>query len=192
MTSFLRFVRQCYRNHLAQLAWPTTVRTGSASESTVSKQPVGSSRTSVLRNACRYVISGCNLRQGDWLDPWPVEWGGRAGRNCCLTSQPPLYLSPGRLESDARDENDVTQHDAHPQDPKDTPPPTRVETRDERKERKRKERQEQHAYKLEQDLALWDPASNGTSTMDPFKTLFVARIPEEMNEHAHLNEIQVP
>ncbi|RUS79610.1 hypothetical protein EGW08_012635, partial [Elysia chlorotica] len=62
------------------------------------------------------------------------------------------------------------------EDPKDTPPPTRVETRDERKERKRKERQEQHAYKLEQDLALWDPASNGTATMDPFKTLFVARI----------------
>ncbi|KAK3727677.1 hypothetical protein RRG08_032636 [Elysia crispata] len=61
-------------------------------------------------------------------------------------------------------------------DPKDTPPPTRVETRDERKERKRKERQEQHAYKLEQDLALWDPATNGTATMDPFKTLFVARI----------------
>ncbi|GFN87316.1 hypothetical protein PoB_001382200 [Plakobranchus ocellatus] len=61
-------------------------------------------------------------------------------------------------------------------DPKETPPPTRVETRDERKERKRKERQEQHAYKLEQDLALWDPATNGSSTMDPFKTLFIARI----------------
>ncbi|XP_012940085.1 U1 small nuclear ribonucleoprotein 70 kDa, partial [Aplysia californica] len=68
------------------------------------------------------------------------------------------------------------------EDPKDTPPPTRVETRDERKERKRKERQEQHAYKLEQDLALWDPASNGNSTMDPFKTLFVARINYDTSE----------
>jgi len=67
------------------------------------------------------------------------------------------------------------------EDPKDTPPPTRVETRDERKDRKRRERQEQHAYKLEQDLALWDPATNNTST-DPFKTLFVARINYDTSE----------
>ncbi|KAK7099157.1 hypothetical protein V1264_003342 [Littorina saxatilis] len=62
------------------------------------------------------------------------------------------------------------------EDPKETPPPTRVETRDERKERKRKERQEQHAYKLEQDLALWDPANIPGATSDPYKTLFIARI----------------
>ncbi|XP_014678877.1 PREDICTED: U1 small nuclear ribonucleoprotein 70 kDa-like, partial [Priapulus caudatus] len=40
------------------------------------------------------------------------------------------------------------------EDPKDTPPPTRCETRDERKDRRRKEKQEQVAYKLEQDIAL--------------------------------------
>lgn len=67
------------------------------------------------------------------------------------------------------------------EDPKDTPPPTRVETRDERKDRKRRERQEQHAYKLEQDLALWDPTTNLTAT-DPFKTLFVARINYDTSE----------
>jgi U1 small nuclear ribonucleoprotein len=32
------------------------------------------------------------------------------------------------------------------------------------------------AYKLEQEIALWDPNSRETSTQDPFKTLFVARI----------------
>ncbi|XP_069943187.1 U1 small nuclear ribonucleoprotein 70 kDa [Cherax quadricarinatus] len=41
------------------------------------------------------------------------------------------------------------------EDPKDTPPPTRVETREERLERKRREKAEQMQYKLEQDsLAL--------------------------------------
>lgn len=62
------------------------------------------------------------------------------------------------------------------QDPKDTPPPTRVETREERLERRRREKAEQVAYKLEQQIALWDPASAPNSTSDPFKTLFVARI----------------
>lgn len=62
------------------------------------------------------------------------------------------------------------------QDPKDTPPPTRVETRDERLERRRRERAEQVAYKLEQQIAVWDPASAPNMTGDPFKTLFVARI----------------
>lgn len=40
------------------------------------------------------------------------------------------------------------------EDPKDTPPPTRVETREERLERRRRERAEQVAYKLEQEIAL--------------------------------------
>jgi len=62
------------------------------------------------------------------------------------------------------------------EDPKDTPPPTRAETRDERRERKRREKAEQVAYKLEQEIAMWDPHSSSASTMDPFKTLFVARI----------------
>lgn len=61
-------------------------------------------------------------------------------------------------------------------DPKDTPPPTRVETREERLERRRRERAEQVAYKLEQEIAVWDPNSMPIVTGDPFKTLFVARI----------------
>lgn len=42
----------------------------------------------------------------------------------------------------------------HFEDPKDTPPPTRVETREERLERRRRERAEQVAYKLEQEIAV--------------------------------------
>ena len=45
-----------------------------------------------------------------------------------------------------------------------------------RLERKHKEKEEQVAYKLEQEIALWDPNSRENSTQDPFKTLFVARI----------------
>lgn len=68
--------------------------------------------------------------------------------------------------------------------PGDTPPPTRVETREERAERRRRERAEQAAYKLEQEIALWDPHANARATMDPFKTLFVARI---VSAHLVLN-----
>ncbi len=32
------------------------------------------------------------------------------------------------------------------------------------------------AYKLEQEIAMWDPTSNESGTTDPFKTLFVSRI----------------
>jgi len=68
------------------------------------------------------------------------------------------------------------------EDPKDTPPPTRVETKDERKERKRRERAEQVAYKLEQDLAMWDPINDSTITGDPYKSLFVARVNYDTSE----------
>lgn len=62
------------------------------------------------------------------------------------------------------------------QDPKDTPPPTRIEIREERLERRRKEKAEQVAYKLEREIAMWDPTQVPTATEDPFKTLFIARI----------------
>ena len=52
----------------------------------------------------------------------------------------------------------------------------RVETREERLERRRRERAEQVAYKLEQEIAVWDPAGIPNVTADPFKTLYVARI----------------
>ncbi|XP_073966642.1 small ribonucleoprotein particle U1 subunit 70K [Choristoneura fumiferana] len=66
--------------------------------------------------------------------------------------------------------------------PSETPPPTRVETREERLERRRRERAEQTAYKLEQEIALWDPAANARATADPFKTLFVARVNYDTSE----------
>eukprot|EP00096_Caligus_rogercresseyi_P008928 TRINITY_DN2926_c0_g1_i2.p1 TRINITY_DN2926_c0_g1~~TRINITY_DN2926_c0_g1_i2.p1 ORF type:complete len:177 (-),score=55.78 TRINITY_DN2926_c0_g1_i2:3735-4265(-) len=62
------------------------------------------------------------------------------------------------------------------EEPSETPPPTRVENRDERTERKKREKAEQVAYKLEQEIAVWDPQSRSNSTGDPFKTLFVGRI----------------
>ncbi|CAG2103284.1 unnamed protein product, partial [Medioppia subpectinata] len=68
------------------------------------------------------------------------------------------------------------------EDPKDTPLPTRLETREERIERKRRERAEQAAYKLEQGIALWDPSSSTTATSDPYKTLFIARINYDTTE----------
>ncbi|XP_045508993.1 U1 small nuclear ribonucleoprotein 70 kDa [Colias croceus] len=66
--------------------------------------------------------------------------------------------------------------------PSETPPPTRVETREERLERRRRERAEQTAYKLEQEIALWDPSINPRATGDPFKTLFVARVNYDTSE----------
>ena len=60
------------------------------------------------------------------------------------------------------------------EDPVDTPAPVQVETREERRERRKKEKAEQVAYKLEQEIAVWDP--NAPERGDPFKTLFIARI----------------
>jgi len=62
------------------------------------------------------------------------------------------------------------------EDPVDTPAPVQVECREERKERRKKEKSEQVAYKLEQEIAMWDPNTTGAVTEDPFKTLFIARI----------------
>lgn len=85
----------------------------------------------------------------------------------------------------------VAQYLKEFEDPKDTPPPTRVETKDERKERKRKERSEQIAYKLEQDLALWDPHTTIGNATDPYKTLFVARVNYDSSESKLRREFEV-
>ncbi|KAL0280707.1 UNVERIFIED_CONTAM: hypothetical protein PYX00_001922 [Menopon gallinae] len=77
------------------------------------------------------------------------------------------------------------------EDPKDTPPPTRVETREERLERRRRERAEQVAYKLEQEIAIWDPHNIPIATGDPFKTLFVARINYDTSESKLRREFEV-
>ncbi|KAI6192316.1 U1 small nuclear ribonucleoprotein 70 kDa [Aphelenchoides bicaudatus] len=68
------------------------------------------------------------------------------------------------------------------EDPKDTPPKPYVETRDEKKRREAKEKEELISYKLEQGIAKWAPAENPNATMDPYKTLFVARISYETSE----------
>ncbi|RWS13829.1 U1 small nuclear ribonucleoprotein-like protein, partial [Dinothrombium tinctorium] len=70
----------------------------------------------------------------------------------------------------------------HFEDPKETPPPMRIETREERIERKKREKAEKVAYKLEQGIALWDPHCNSNATTDPYKTLFVARINYDTSE----------
>ena len=67
-------------------------------------------------------------------------------------------------------------------DPKDTPPITKIESRDERKERFRRERAENVAYQLEKQIALWDPNTVHNATVDPFKTLFVSRINYDTSE----------
>lgn len=68
------------------------------------------------------------------------------------------------------------------QDPKDTPPPVKIETREERYLRKKKEKAERAAFKKEQGIALWDPHHISTATSDPYKTLFVARINYDTSE----------
>ncbi|XP_014209422.1 U1 small nuclear ribonucleoprotein 70 kDa [Copidosoma floridanum] len=79
----------------------------------------------------------------------------------------------------------------HFEDPKNTPPPVRVETREERLERRRRERNEQVAYKLEQEIAVWDPAGVPNVTADPFKTLFIARINYDTSESKLRREFEV-
>ncbi|KAK4329390.1 hypothetical protein Pmani_000245 [Petrolisthes manimaculis] len=77
------------------------------------------------------------------------------------------------------------------EDPKDTPPPTRVETREERLERKRREKAEQMQYKLEQEIALWDPHNNEAGTADPYKSLFVSRINYDTSESKLRREFEI-
>ncbi|VDK84585.1 unnamed protein product [Onchocerca ochengi] len=68
------------------------------------------------------------------------------------------------------------------EDPKDTPPKPVYETKEERRARRRKEKEELLAYKIEQGIATWNPAQNPGATVDPYKTLFVARINYETSE----------
>ncbi|CAH8479434.1 unnamed protein product [Dicrocoelium dendriticum] len=68
------------------------------------------------------------------------------------------------------------------EDPSETPAPVRIETREERKERKRRGKQEQANYKLEQDLALWNPKKNPSATSNPYNTMFVARMNYDTSE----------
>jgi len=75
------------------------------------------------------------------------------------------------------------------EDPSETPPKPKVETREERMERKRKEKAEQVAYKLEQEIAIWNPHENA-STLDPYKTLFIGRINYDTSESKLRREME--
>lgn len=77
------------------------------------------------------------------------------------------------------------------EDPKDTPPAKRVETRQERLERRRREKAEQVAYKLEREIALWDPQEIKNATEDPFRTLFVARVNYDTSESKLRREFEI-
>uniref|UniRef100_A0A914WUT9 U1 small nuclear ribonucleoprotein 70 kDa n=1 Tax=Plectus sambesii TaxID=2011161 RepID=A0A914WUT9_9BILA len=68
------------------------------------------------------------------------------------------------------------------EDPKDTPPKPKIETKEERRERKRREKAELQAYKIEQGIAMWAPAENTSATSDPYKTMFIGRINFETTE----------
>ncbi|CAK5047204.1 unnamed protein product [Meloidogyne enterolobii] len=86
--------------------------------------------------------------------------------------------------------NGVAEYVQQFEDPKDTPPKIRIETRDEKRIRKRKERQELMAYKIEQGIATWTPADNPKATSDPYKTLFIARINYETSENKLRREFE--
>lgn len=68
------------------------------------------------------------------------------------------------------------------EDPKDTPPPTRGETKAERIERKRREKAEAALTRIEVERAEWDAHTNSSATADAFKTLFVGRINYDTSE----------
>ena len=46
-------------------------------------------------------------------------------------------------------------------------------------------------YKLEQEIALWDPHTSGNSTVDPYKTLFVARVNYDTSESKLRREFEI-
>jgi U1 small nuclear ribonucleoprotein 70kDa len=77
------------------------------------------------------------------------------------------------------------------EDPSETPAPTKAETKEERKERKRREKQEHIDYKLEQDLAIWDPNNDPNISSDPYKTLFVARVNYDTSENKLMREFEI-
>uniref|UniRef100_A0A915F0T4 U1 small nuclear ribonucleoprotein 70 kDa n=1 Tax=Echinococcus canadensis TaxID=519352 RepID=A0A915F0T4_9CEST len=77
------------------------------------------------------------------------------------------------------------------EDPSETPASSRIETREERKARKRKEKQEQANYKLERDLALWNPKKLISGTTNAYNTLFVARLNYDTSEHKLRREFEV-
>ena len=46
-------------------------------------------------------------------------------------------------------------------------------------------------YKLEQEIALWDPHNNEAATSDPYKSLFVSRINYDSSESKLRREFEI-
>ena len=46
-------------------------------------------------------------------------------------------------------------------------------------------------YKLEQEIALWDPHNNEAATSDPYKSLFVSRINYDTSESKLRREFEI-
>lgn len=46
-------------------------------------------------------------------------------------------------------------------------------------------------YKLEQEIALWDPHNNESGTADPYKSLFVSRINYDTSESKLRREFEI-
>jgi len=76
------------------------------------------------------------------------------------------------------------------EDPKDTPPATRGETRDEKKQRRIKEKTEKRAAEIEEEIKLWDPHNDPNANGDAFKTLFVGRINYDTSENKLRREFE--
>lgn len=78
------------------------------------------------------------------------------------------------------------------EDPSETPPPTRGETRDEKTKRKRKEKIERNTKLIEEQLEQWDPHNDANAVgTDAFKTLFIGRINYDTSESKLRREMEL-
>lgn len=96
--------------------------------------------------------------------------------------RPPLDYLPPRNIRKRRDFAPLSSYKKYFEEPKDLPIRPKLETKQERIELKKKEKLELATYKVEQAIALWDPANNPDATSDPKKTLFVARLNYDTTE----------
>ncbi|CAJ0960717.1 unnamed protein product, partial [Mesorhabditis belari] len=102
--------------------------------------------------------------------------------------RPPLeYLPPAtELLVDLNEKRPpitgIAQYIAEFEDTVEKQPETLVETNAQKKARRQKQNEELKSFKLEQAIALWNPAENAKATRDPYKTLFVSRLNYETSE----------
>uniref|UniRef100_H2ZHW0 U1 small nuclear ribonucleoprotein 70 kDa n=1 Tax=Ciona savignyi TaxID=51511 RepID=H2ZHW0_CIOSA len=77
------------------------------------------------------------------------------------------------------------------EDSKDTPPPTRGETKEEKKIRKIREKLEKRNEDIEEEVKTWDPHNDPNAGGDAFKTLFVSRINYDTTESKLRREFEM-